>query len=243
MEPGSKIELNRKGDVGIMKIGAPPHNYLTRPDFIPVEKVESLVSSGIKALVIAGEGRNFSAGADLKVLKEQIDNENLFAENMIEGNRLLRFISSLEIPVIAAISGVCFGAGLEIALSCDIRYGTRNSLFAFPEINHNLIPGLSGIEKLITIAGKEHAIELVLNGDMINAEEALRIKLLDEIVDGKNVLDQTIERMDKLVKNRSLKLVQSVMKTIRDTENNHPGRIERTTKTFVELALDQAGKE
>ncbi len=88
--------------------------------------------------MIEGKSRHFSAGADLEVLKRQLNDQKAFQDQLIKGNLLLDYIDKLEIPVIAAISGICFGAGFEIALASDIRIAEENAFFAFPEVNHGL---------------------------------------------------------------------------------------------------------
>jgi enoyl-CoA hydratase/carnithine racemase len=137
---------------------------------------------------------------------------------MEKGNRLLNYLDELEIPVIAAISGVCFGAGLEIALACDIRICEENALFAFPEANHDLFPGLGGSRRLAELTGKSTALELVLNGDMINAEKALELIIVDEVVEKKQALNHAIGLARKLTNNRSLDVIKAVMQSVNNSK-------------------------
>ncbi len=238
MESGHKIILKKEGDVGLLQINNPPQNYLEQPDFVEFHELKEFVGTGIKTLVISGNGRHFSAGADLVSIKEQIKDINIFREQMEKGNRLLNYLDELEIPVIAAISGVCFGAGLEIALACDIRICEENALFAFPEINHDLFPGLGGTRRLAKLTDKSSALELVLNGDMINAKKALELRIVDEVVEKKQALNYSMGLAKKLTNNRSLDVINAVMQSLNNTEKMDIEEvIKKDALLFSKLAL------
>jgi enoyl-CoA hydratase/carnithine racemase len=133
------------GDIGLLTLNNPPQNYLTEPEFIPASELKKWIEdNGLKGLVITGSGRHFSGGAQLESVFSMAADEERMEGRMARGKELLRYIEELDIPVAAAISGVCFGGGLEIALACHIRICSENSLFAFPETNQGLMPGLGG---------------------------------------------------------------------------------------------------
>ncbi len=244
MESTQKIILKKEGDVGLLQINNPPQNYLEQPDFIELDKLKEFVETGIKALVITGNGRHFSAGADLESIKEQIKDANVFREQMEKGNHLLNYLDELEIPVIAAISGVCFGAGLEIALACDIRVCNENALFAFPEVNHELFPGLGGIRKLMELAGRSTALELVLIGDMIGAKKALEQHIVDEVVEKKQALDYSIGLAKKMTNNRSLDVINAVMQSLNNSKTMDIDTvIKNDARLFSKLALKSLGRK
>lgn len=134
MSDKKNITWEVDGSLGILTLNNPPENYLINPEFVSIDQLKSWLKENIKGLIITGAGRHFSGGADLNNLMELAKNENELFTNLSKGNDLLNYIDDLEIPVVAAISGVCFGGGLEIALSCDIRICTERSMFAFPEI-------------------------------------------------------------------------------------------------------------
>jgi len=239
-----KIILKREKDVGWLQINNPPENYLEQPDFIQLDILKEFVNSGIKVLVIEGAGRHFSAGADLKKLKAQIKDRKAFQDQLMRGNKLLNYIDELEIPVIAAISGVCFGAGLEIALACDIRISDENTLFAFPEVQHDLFPGLGGTKRLAELTGLSSAIELVLSGDMINAEKAMELHIVDQMVEGKRALNYAVDLAHKITNNRPLKVIQAVMKSVNDSKNLSSNELIRNdTEMFIELALESMNRK
>lgn len=239
-----KIILKREGDIGLFEISNPPQNYLHQPDFIDIGELKNFVESGIKALVVFGSGRHFSAGANLDSMKEQINDANLFQNKLQKGNLLLNYIDELNIPVIAAISGVCFGAGLEIALAADIRLCDEKALFAFPEVNQDLIPGLGGIRRLEDLVGVSTSLELTLSGDMINANSALQLKIVDDIVERKKVLEFSILKARKLTNNRPLKVINAIMQSINNSKNMTVDEVIKSdTKLFTELALEVLNNE
>ena len=239
MKSEHKTILKWDGDVGLLEINNPPQNYLEQPEFVELDKLKEFVGTGIKALVISGAGRHFSAGADIESIKEQIKDVNSFQEQMENGNLLLNYIDDLEIPVFAAISGVCFGAGLEIALACDIRICDESALFAFPEVNHDLFPGLGGVRRLINLIGTSFAIELVLEGDMINAKMASKLQIVDKVVEKKQALDYSIVLANKITNNRLLNVINAVMRSINNSERmNMDDVIKNDAEMFSKLAME-----
>ena len=155
MEKSNIVNWDRRGEIGILTISNGKENYLPQPDFVDIEEIKKWTSEDdLKGIIITGLGRNFSAGADIENLNKLSQNEDLLQEKMELGKNVLDFIENLNIPVIAAINGVCFGGGLEIALACHIRIASPKALFAFPEINHGIIPGLGGTYRLSKLINK-----------------------------------------------------------------------------------------
>ncbi|MDE1767852.1 MAG: enoyl-CoA hydratase/isomerase family protein [Candidatus Micrarchaeota archaeon] len=149
--------------------------------------VELLNKDSCRAVIITGAGeRAFCAGADINYLSS-LKNEKdagLFVDRV---HSIFNSIEELDKPVIAAINGYCLGGGCELALACDIRIASPNSVFGQPEVRLGIIPGGGGTYRLTNLVGIGNAKELIMSGDTINASEAYRIGLLNKIVDG-NVL-------------------------------------------------------
>ena len=99
----------------------------------------------------------------------------------------------MNIPVIAAIKGVCIGSALELALHCHFRLCSENTILGLPESTFGLMPGVGGIPKLMDLAGKAKTIELVLNGITFNPEDALKWNIVDAVYPKKNLMDKAIE--------------------------------------------------
>jgi len=151
--------------------------------------------------VISGRGRHFSAGADLDQLLSLVKHESqkdsggetVDLPSFLEKNyKTFLSLEALNIPVIAAIRGVCLGSGFELALFCHFRFCGDDALFALPESTYNLIPGIGGTSRLSLLTGKSKALELVLHGNTFPAEDALGYHLVDKIFPKKQVVDMAI---------------------------------------------------
>jgi enoyl-CoA hydratase len=136
----------------------------------------------VRAVILTGMGEKaFAAGADITAFPGR-DSKTVrpFVEN---GQAACSYIESLSIPTIAAVNGYALGGGCEFAMSCDIRYASSNARFGQPEINLGIIPGYGGTVRLPRLVGLGIAKELVLTGNPIKAEEALRVGLVNRVFD------------------------------------------------------------
>lgn len=206
-----EYKLAIRNNIGFLSFGDGKKNLIEDPSLFPSDEVfGKIMAANLKALIIHGIGRNFSAGADLKFL-DQEQNQNL-KEDLRLGNGFLYRLERLNIPVVAAVNGVCFGGGLELALACHMRIANKKSLYAFPEINYDLIPGLDGARRLFTICGNQ-SMELLLSGDMINAEKAKEINLIDTIVES-DAVEESYSFLNSLVQNKDIRAIQAIMEVI-----------------------------
>jgi enoyl-CoA hydratase/carnithine racemase len=114
-------------------------------------------------------------------------------EEEMEPHSFTEPISKLDRPVVAAISGDAIGQGLELALACDIRIGSETSHFGLPQIKSGLIPWDGGTQRLSRLVGKSRALEMILTGEVIDAEEALRIGLVNKVVSKKGLMDVAVK--------------------------------------------------
>lgn len=228
----------RKGETGILSIPGKGGNYLMEPEFMPLEQLEGFFNEpGLKGVIIKGSGRHFSAGADLSRLRELARNEPDLERKMRAGKKLISLIENAPFPVIAGISGACFGGGLEIALACHIRICSSNALFAFPEVNQGIMPGLGGTVLLPKVIGPGKATEMILSGDIVNAERALELNLVDYSVPAKELHDFTLRFLGKLTAERDPEVIRSVMRSIRNSqEMDFNSAMREETKLFTALA-------
>ncbi len=145
-----------------------------------------------RALIITGAGdKAFAAGADIRELHEShARSGKLFSEH---GSKVMARIEQLSIPVVAAINGFALGGGCELAMCCHIRFASAKAKMGQPEVNLGIIPGYGGTQRLTRLAGRAKAMELILSGNMIDAEEAKRIGLANAIFSHEELLDKTIE--------------------------------------------------
>ena len=137
--------------------------------------------SELRAVILTGAGdRAFSAGTDLSELIHVVAGE---AETIAErGQQLCNQIEQSTVPVIAAINGIAAGGGCELALACHLRIATPNARFSLPETKLGIIPGYGGTQRLMRELGRARALELILTADTVNAEDALRLGLVNRVV-------------------------------------------------------------
>ena len=241
MIQSDNIIVEKKGCIALIKIDNPPQNFLKSPAFISRKDLQIIADDpDTKGIVISGTGRHFSAGADLENLFEMVNNSDALNSEMTAGSELLEYISELNIPVAAAIKGVCWGGGLEIAMSCHIRFASSRSLFAFPEINTNLLPGLGGVARLVNQSGNFAAISLLLSGDIIDPEKALKFNIVHQLCE-ENVQEQTIKYVKNLVESKPKKVISYVMQAIHNAHKLPLNEaLHEETRMFCELAIEEA---
>jgi len=163
----------------------------------------------IKGIVLTGAGEKaFVAGADIKELlglnAEQASQTSKFGQNIFFN------IEQMNVPVIAAINGFTLGGGCELAMSCHMRIATEKSKFGQPEVNLGIVPGYGGTQRLIQLIGKGKAIELILTGDMITAQEAKTLGLVNHVVE----IGQEVEKAKEIIEKISTKGPLAVSKSI-----------------------------
>lgn len=149
----------------------------------------------VRVIIITGAGEKaFVAGADLNSLKVRTVLETMDSEN----NAIVRVIEKVSKPTIAAINGFCFGAGCEIAQACDIRIASENAKLGQTELNVGILPGGGGTQRLRNLVGQGKAMEMILTGDPISADEAYRIGLVNKVVPIENLIDETMKMAKKI---------------------------------------------
>jgi len=116
----------------------------------------------------------------------------------------------MEIPVIAAINGFALGGGCELAMACHMRIASTSAKFGQPEVNLGLIPGYAGTQLLVRLIGRAKATELILTGDMISAQEAMNLGLVNHVVEPDEVISKSIELIEKIAKKGPLAVSASL---------------------------------
>ncbi|MBC8205336.1 enoyl-CoA hydratase/isomerase family protein [bacterium] len=155
-------------------------NYQTMTDIMEAFMMVS-ADPQVKAAIITGSGeKSFIAGADISEIAEL--NPLSGKKFSQRGQEIFNFIESLNKPVIAAVNGFALGGGCELAMACHMRIASENAKFGQPEVTLGIIPGYGGTQRLPRLVGKGRALELILSGGMIDAQEACRIGLVNKIV-------------------------------------------------------------
>jgi enoyl-CoA hydratase len=167
----------------------------------------------IRAVIFTGAGdKAFISGADLTELKNGTPTEiEIFASTL--GQQLFTDIENLSIPAIAMINGFCLGAGCELAMACDIRIASQNAKLGQPEISVGIIPGGGGTQRLPRLIGWGKAKELIYTGKIIDAAEAARIGLVDDVVPQEKLEERVNQIVDAIVAKSPIttKLAKKVM--------------------------------
>jgi enoyl-CoA hydratase len=166
-------------------------NNQTRAEFYSAMK-DVAADNNIKVVILTGAGRAFVAGSDIKELKQTT---SLDAHNI---HRLGMVVEKMEKPVIAAVNGFALGGGCEIVMACDIIIASDKARFGQPEINLGIIPGGGATQRLPRLVGVCKAKELILTGDIIKAEEAEKIGLVNRVVPGENLMAAAKEIAKKI---------------------------------------------
>jgi enoyl-CoA hydratase len=143
--------------------------------------LELQADAQVDAVILTGSGQKaFVAGTDIKELGELDEQKGrLFSEG---GQAVFNLIENLGKPVIAAVNGYALGGGAELAMACHIRIASENAKVGQPEVNLGIIPGYGGTQRLARLVGKGKALEMILTGEPVDAQEALRIGLVNKVV-------------------------------------------------------------
>ena len=148
---------------------------------------------------------------------------------------MMTFISRLNKPVIAAINGPCFGAGLELALACHIRLCSEKARLGLPELSMGVIPGLGGIERLIRVIGEAKALEMILLGDMISAARSLELNLVNRVLPRKDFFAKVLIFV-KTILAAGTDTIEEVMRLFALSRPEHEERnIREAAEAFVRV--------
>ena len=150
----------------------------------------------IRAIILTGEGKAFVAGADIAEMSKMSPVEA--REFGKKGHKLMNYIHNVETPVIAAINGFALGGGCELSMACDIRVASETAKFGQPEVGLGLIPGFAGNLRLPRLVGKGMAKYMILTGEMIDADEALRIGLVQKVVAPEDLVGEANRIAEKI---------------------------------------------
>lgn len=195
----SNLLLKKEGNICLLSINRPNAlNALTTEVLKELKAAIEIVENDqdIFVLVITGEGKAFVAGADIVEMKDKNAEEaRTFAKLGIE---VFRKLELMEKPVIAAVNGFALGGGCELAMSCDIRIAGEKAKFGQPEVGLGITPGFAGTQRLSRLVGIAKAKELIFTADIINAQEAEKIGLVNKVVPQEELLDIAIEMAKKI---------------------------------------------
>jgi enoyl-CoA hydratase/3-hydroxyacyl-CoA dehydrogenase len=197
-QPGETVKLETRGDVAIAWLGNGLMNSVAPQVIVDLRAVwEKVEASGVRALVVASSNPLlFSAGADIKAFTAM--DEAGGRELLDTAHGLLRSFERSSVVTVAAVNGLAFGGGCELAMACDVRIAAQSALFGQPEVKLGIIPGFGGTQRLPRLVGENKALEMNLVGDAIGAEEAYVFGLVNRVVLDHELLDTALAWARKL---------------------------------------------
>jgi enoyl-CoA hydratase len=168
---------------------------------------EAEASREVSGIILTGEGQKaFVAGADIAEFSGFSVEE---AKQMAaKGHETFDQIENCSKPVIAAVNGFALGGGCELAMACHMRVASTNAKFGQPEVNLGIIPGYGGTQRLVRLAGKSKATELLLTADMLNAEDAKNLGIVNYVVEQEQLIDKAKEILTKISQKSPLAIAQ-----------------------------------
>lgn len=179
------LDIERDGEFAILSLNRPKALNALSEELVGAidAALDDIDASDARAVIFTGSGdKSFCAGADIKEFSgKTVSGTRAFIRN---GQRVFARLDTFRMPSFAMINGYCFGGGLELATACTFRLATPNAKLGVPEIKLGLIPGYGGTQRLPRLVGHTKALEMVMSGRTVDADEALAIGLVSRIVDG-----------------------------------------------------------
>lgn len=193
------IKVENYGTMAIVRINRP--KALNSINTLLLLELESVIDhlekdDQVKVIILTGEGKAFAAGADISEMRNKTALEGRWFGEF--GTGVLKKWEVMSKPTIAAVNGFALGGGCELAMACDIRIASTKAEFGQPEVGLGIIPGFAGTQRLPRLVGMAKAKELIFTGDLISAEEACRIGLVNRVVESDQLMDACIKMAEKI---------------------------------------------
>uniref|UniRef100_A0A7V2ZIZ4 Enoyl-CoA hydratase n=1 Tax=Ignavibacterium album TaxID=591197 RepID=A0A7V2ZIZ4_9BACT len=215
----SNLLVDIRNNTALVTINRPDKlNALNHQTLVELKTVfeELKNNEEVLTVIITGSGEKaFVAGADISELNKL---------NMLEGKKFAEFgqsvfnaIENFDKPVIAAVNGFALGGGCELALACHFRIASENAKFGQPEVNLGIIPGYGGTQRLARLIGSGRALEMILTGDMVDANEALRVGLVNKVFPLSELQSKAFEIAQK-INSKGQQAIRLAIKAVKATD-------------------------
>lgn len=201
--------------VAVVTISRPKAmNALNTQFFNEMDQLVAEISANkdVKVMIITGDGKAFVAGADIAEMVNQNSEEGSAFSRL--GQHTFFSLGEMDIPVIAVVNGFALGGGLELAMACDFRFASTKAKFGQPEVSLGLIPGYAGTQRLPRLTGMGDALYLLMTADMIGADEALRIGLVQKVIEPESLMSETL-KVAKLIMSKGSEAIKNVKHVVR----------------------------
>ncbi len=192
--------LEKDGPIAVLSVNRPKAlNALNEDTLEELDQAIDQVAldEEVKVIIITGAGNAFVAGADIVAMQTKTAIEGKAFGAL--GQEVFMKIEKLLKPVIAAVNGFALGGGCELAMACDIRIASEKARFGQPEVGLGIVPGFAGTQRMPRLIGSGLAKELIFTGDMIDANRALQIGLVNRVVPAESLLDEAKQLAQKIV--------------------------------------------
>lgn len=189
-------------------------NALNTGFFNEMDQLVAEISNNknVKVMIITGEGKAFVAGADIAEMVDKNSEEGSAFSRL--GQNTFSSFGKMDIPVIAAINGFALGGGMELAMGCDFRIASSKAKFGQPEVSLGLIPGYAATQRLPRLTGMGDALYLLMTADMITADEALRIGLVQRVFEPELLLEET-NKIAKIIMSKGTDAIRKIKNVVR----------------------------
>ena len=239
--PGKSLQIRHDGHIAVLSLNRPEvHNALNRETLQALQAAFTRFreDDAVHGIVLAGEGKNFCAGADIAAMVGMSLESAGFSA---AGQKVMVAIESAGKPVIAAVQGCALGGGLELALACDFIFAAESAQFAAPEVRLGVIPGFGGTQRLPRLIGKSKAKEMIFTGDRVGAQEALAIGLVNRLFPAAELRAQATSLMQKICSRGllSLKLAKEIIDAGYDVDLRNACLMERDAFAVCFATEDQ----
>jgi len=193
----------------------------------------------VKVIILTGGERSFAAGADLAEMSQAKPVDLLLGRRFELWDR----IRKISKPIIAAVNGYCLGGGNELAMNCDIVVASETATFGQPEVNVGIIPGAGATQRLPRVVGKYKAMEMILTGKSISADEAYRIGLVNHVVPPESLMDEAKKIATDIASKPPISIRSAKEAILKAQDTTLEVGLEFERKTFYMLFATEDGKE
>ena len=236
------VLVTKEGPISIVQLNRP--KVLNALNFEIMSELVSALEEldremAIKAIILTGSERSFAAGADLAEMSQSTPVDLVLGRRFELWDR----IRKISKPIIAAVSGYCLGGGNELAMNCDLIVASETATFGQPEVNVGIIPGAGGTQRLPRVVGKYKAMEMILTGKSISADEAYRIGLVNHVVPPESLMEEAKKIATEIASKPPISIRSAKEAILRAQDTTLEMGLEFERKAFYMLFATEDGRE
>jgi len=238
----ANVLVTRKGSIGTVQLNRP--KLLNALSF---ELMNDLVNALeeldrdtlIRVIILTGNERAFAAGADLSEMSQATPVDIMLGRRFELWDR----IRKISKPIIAAVGGYCFGGGNELAMNCDVIIASETATFGQPEVNVGIMPGAGGTQRLTRAVGKYKAMEMILTGKSVSAEEAFRLGLVNHVVPPESLMEEAEKLASEIASKPPISVRAAKEAVLKAQDTTLEVGLDFERKAFYMLFATEDGKE